>query len=91
MSTLSKGDTVYTVDKLDESYKLCMGRVADINRHAGISVYVEWQDPKRDPSFRSDKALSKSPVVAILSRNDLPTKTLQAIEADAKARGLLNE
>lgn len=89
--SIQNGSTVYVVDKLDNGYKLCKGRVIDLNHHVGTTALVEWQDPKRDPSFRSERALSTNPVVALVSRNDLPIKTLQAVEEDAKLRGLLEQ
>lgn len=86
---LKPNDVVYTVDKIDDKYMLCKGTVNDLNFHATSTAHVLWTDPPRAPSYRHTLALSKSPVVAIVSRRDLSPAVLQKVEQDAKNRGLL--
>lgn len=89
MADLKINDVVFTVDKIDNKYVLCKGTVDDLCFHAGHHAHVVWTDPPRSPSFRHTLALSKSPVVAIVSRRDLSPAVLQKVEQDAKNRGLL--
>lgn len=86
------GTTVYVVDRIDNGeYTLCRGVVDDVNYHTSKHAHVVWDSPKREPSYRHTLALSTNPVVAIVSRRDLGADVLQAVEQDAKERGLLAE
>ena len=95
-AVLVHGDTVYVVDPVDTPdgstrKMLCKGTVNTVDYHSwGKHVWVEWQDPKREPSIRMMITLSKDPRQAIESRTDLSADEIQEITVDAKARGLLN-
>lgn len=92
MSEITIGTTVYLVNRVDGPYRLCRGVVDDINKHTGKAyAHVQWDSPKRCESHKAVLILTTSPIVAISSRNDLDSVTLDYIIKDAQDRGILEK